>query len=161
MPTYKDQQGNTVVWNSPTAIRTPMSIDLDGGTHNATNFGRIEAVHHSAASGGSVTSSNLNAHVSAATVTGDDTAGSVAFSFSGSISAGTQLAKINFGTTYTAAPRVLVTVASVGVSGGAGVDYYADPSDTLAGSFLIKNLTAISGSGSGKAAYVVIGAAGG
>jgi hypothetical protein len=161
MPSYKDQAGNTVVWNSPTFVQSPSSIAVDMGAHTLTNASRVEAVHHSAASGGSVTSSNLNANVSAATVTGDDTAGSVAFSFSGSVSAGTQLAKINFGSAFAAAPRVLVAVASVGVSGGAGIDFYADPSDTLAGSFVIKNLTAISGSGSGKAAYVCIGQAGG
>jgi hypothetical protein len=115
----------------------------------------------SAATSGTVTLSNSNGSVSSPSVTGDDTAGVVSMSFSGSIAAGTQLTKVNFGAAYATPPRVLVTAAGSGVSGGAGVSYFADPADVVVGGFFIRNLTAISSSGSGKAAYIVVGAAGG
>jgi hypothetical protein len=143
MPTYKDQAGNTVVWN------------------NAAT--RVEAQHFSSAvSASGMTSTNLASGIGSITFgTGStDAAGDATVNFSSaSNSAAAALARITFGTTYAAAPRVTIGPAS---SNWTTANFYVDSADTTATYFILRNLTALSGfSGAIKFSYVVCGQPGG
>ncbi len=163
MPTYNGNQ----VWNGigdiARPITSPVANDTDWGGHNLTNASRIEAKHVSGAvSGSGMTSTNLASGVGSISfgAGSTDKAGDATVNFSSaSNAAASALARITFGVTYAAAPKVVIGPAS---SNWTTANFYVDPADTTATYFILRNLTALSSfSGSIKFSYIVCGQPGG